>query len=173
MSTGLYGVVPKDIIACREQCFTVPSSFTITVAQWELYWPFVDNIWSLNSKSTATEDGIVRVYWNCRQHRTEHWPTPTSKAGESEAPPKKRNKPARLVIGCKIKLIAIWDKGNVQLTLGSGPKEHNHSLRDSDDYKTCSALVSLATYQLSLGHPAAKAYHILSGDTDEEIVGLS
>jgi len=77
--------------------------WTLSKAQHDLYWPYVNNLWSRKQKGRVNKQtGIITEYWNCRLHaKKDYKPDLTHKV--------KRQKTSRQAIGCGMKIKKIID----------------------------------------------------------------
>ncbi len=72
MPTTLFSEVPANIADLRRRLFSLEEPVELPRAEWDLVWPYVDNIWVKN-KDRAGADGRRTVYYLCRRYYTKTW----------------------------------------------------------------------------------------------------
>jgi hypothetical protein len=63
-SAGFVG--PPDLASWRQRLFQLNGGETVTLSleQWQQYWPFVSNLWTRNSAYTSTRKQTTRSHWS-------------------------------------------------------------------------------------------------------------
>lgn len=62
--------VPEDIAAIWKNLFQVNDTITLSLEEYNKYWPYVDNVWSSKSTPDTLKDGSIVEYFCCRCHPT-------------------------------------------------------------------------------------------------------
>ena len=53
--------LPPDLLSMRQQVFELAMPLTWTGAEYDIYWPFVDNIWVHNHSEKKTKRDTIRI----------------------------------------------------------------------------------------------------------------
>ena len=111
---------------------------TLSGAEWETYWPWIDNVWPYKRRyvSQSTKQFTTIVGNGGR-------PGPL-KDGEKRV--RKRLKPTRESIQCKAQLKAVWENGVVVLSRVDLLCNHLDSLEDADYAKRPSEFGRIAAF---------------------------
>ena len=75
--------VPENIAAVRKNLFQVNDTITLSLEEYNKYWPYVDNVWSSKGTPDTLKDGSIVEYFRCRCHPTEEY-IPENKANEQD-----------------------------------------------------------------------------------------
>jgi len=136
--------VPPDLASWRQRLFEFNGGdkITLSLEQWQLYWPFVTNIWTRHAAPyTPKRKQTVRTRWVCRFHKGK----PDDSLGNGN-----RNKNVRKAIGCPAKLTEIHDTlSDRRLYTIDGC--HNHLMSDLDSTKINEGIQSWIETQLRQG----------------------
>ncbi|KAF8534573.1 hypothetical protein BDD12DRAFT_406979 [Trichophaea hybrida] len=57
---------PPDLQAWRDRLFHVAETIVMTEADWNTYWPHIDNVWSHRSTQVSKNGPIKTHYYDCR-----------------------------------------------------------------------------------------------------------
>ena len=140
---------PDNIAAIRKELFEVFQTITLSLEEYNSYWPYVDNIWSSKGTLRSTKDGGTVEYFRCRCHPVkEHIP-------ENEGR-RKRQKSSQDALGCemRIRVIKSLNIGTIDRT--SNSLYHVHTLKDIDSRKRPSAFRDLAAVEVAKNYTAAE-----------------
>ena len=164
MSTLL--AVPPNLAEIRQQLFNAAEPIFMNETQWDAYFPYMDNVWSLHKTLGETRQGLTTSYYHCRlvrkTHQPKRKPEPTSPDQKrSDCPPPKRQ--IREGSACQMKLKVVRSKPNQNdptvpiytITRHSDAKEykeHTHTLLELDALKRDSALRDIAKAESSKGY---------------------
>ena len=146
--------VPSDLAQWRQRLFESGETMTLSLEQWEQYWPFMTNVWTRNRQPyTPKRKKTVRTHWDCRFHR--------DKACKSFGAGK-RDKQVREEIGCPAKLVEVHDclTNQREYTMTG---QHNHSISELDITKRNDAIQSWVKTQLLQGFPATAIEKVAKG----------
>ena len=143
--------LPPSIATVRSQIFCIDSTVVLSKTDWDLYWPYCDNIWSLARQNTNKEKTKVTSYYDCRLHPTnDHVPEGSGKSL------RKRQKPSRTAIGCPIKMKVIRHEDFVEMIRVGSATVHNHDLDTSDREKRPSIFRKTAADEVSKGYKVSE-----------------
>jgi hypothetical protein len=148
--------IPPDLVSWRQRLFecNVGETVRLSSEQWQLYWPFVTNIWTRHtSPYTPKRKTTVRTHWDCRFFK---------ERADVSLGSGKRGKKTRRAIGCPAKLTEIHDtSSDVRQYAMDG--RHNHSLTDLDMTKINEAIQSWVKIQLQQGFSAMAIERVAKG----------
>jgi len=145
------------IEAFRQHLFALDDVLSLPKAEWDVYWPHVDNIWS--KKKTNTAEGRQTAYFLCRLHSTKDW-----EPAERTVANRQRQKTCRIAIGCGMKMRVIFrmEERMVEVERHGDCQQHCHTLEDSVRMKQNSACRSLAASEVAEGYAVAAVLRNLS-----------
>ena len=145
MSTTLFSEVPANIAELRQRLFSLEEPLELPREEWELVWPYVDNIWVKN-QDRSDADGRRTVYYLCRRHSKKTW-VPKPKQGSRQ-----RRRLAREAIGCGMRFKAVYTATSVTATRTSECESHCHDLELLDFQKKNSGVMAVAAKEASRGY---------------------
>lgn len=148
--------IPPDLVSWRQRLFECNEGETITLSseQWQLYWPFVTNIWTRHEPPyTPKRKKTVRTHWDCRFYKEK---------ADISLGSGQRGKKTRKAIGCPAKLTEIHDivSGGRKYTMNG---RHNHCLADLDMTKINEAIQLWVKSQLTQGFSAMAIERVAKG----------
>ena len=149
--------LPPDLANMRSQFFSPPdASISLTRAEFDKLWPYMDNMYTLSKRHPPTNDGTQSVYYNCRFFRTKDYiPVDIAK--------RQRNRSCRTATGCPAKLkLVFYGQSRVEISR-SGPGLHNHDLREIDSAKRNTAIRELAADEVAKGYKPSHVHRNLRG----------
>ncbi|KAI5808718.1 hypothetical protein DFH27DRAFT_540784 [Peziza echinospora] len=139
---------PPDLDEWRRRLFTVDTSITMTAAEWDTYWPYIDNVWSHRSTQRSKKGPFVTHYYDCRLKGR-----PPGTPVNQDPNKKKRKRTARERDLCEMKIKIIetttpnktYTIEKVKREIGTNGEEpageyHRHTLDESDRIKRNSVL---------------------------------
>ena len=161
--------LPRDINHVRHILFTLPMPFSLSQANHELFWPFIDNAYSIrstNDVSLRKVDGRpkhVRHHVICRFKR--------ARAAPSASQGKRASSTKRATVGCDVsfKLLAFtdhweyWPRKSGDLALITC-QYHEYSLDETDANKRNSFLRALVGAEVAKGYYPATIIGSLTGE---------
>jgi len=62
---------PPAIEAFRRRLFALKEVLSLPKTEWDIFWPYVDNIWTKKKANTA--EGRQTAYYLCRLHSNKDW----------------------------------------------------------------------------------------------------
>ena len=150
--------VPADIGVMRQRLFQLAEPVVLSQADWEIYWPFVDNVYAYRDKRPEKKDGSQLSYWQCRLHR-KSW------QGSRHAGVRQRHKGSRQGSVCNF-VVHVTRRLGGSYEIRRAPKHsntHSHSLDESDAVKINSALRRQCQEQVTKGVNPAHIVTVLQG----------
>ncbi len=143
--------LPRDTANTRQLLFTLPLPFSLSRANYELFWPLVDNVYSIHkTRHVQSQSGdFTRHLVHCRFKRA-YKVTPSSSLGL-------RAVTKRAFTSCKASFRLLEYSSHVEFhVISNQPSDHDHSLDESDANKRNSTLLGLVQRDIAKGYtPAA------------------
>jgi hypothetical protein len=165
----------------RQQLFNAAKPIFMNETQWDVYFPYMDNVWSLHKTLGETRQGLTTLYYHCRlvckTHQPKRKPEPTSPDQKrSDRPPPKWQ--IREGSACQMQLKVVRSKPNQNDPMSliytiprhsdtKECKEDTNTLLELDALKWNSALRDIAKAESSNGYAPAVITHALGGIASE------
>jgi hypothetical protein len=162
--------LPYDIGHVRQMLFTLPLPFSLSIANQELFWPLINNAYSIrhsenvgprkrNSRATHVRHCVI-----CRFKRARALPSASQGKHASSI---KRN-----IAGCDVTFHLLAFSDHYKYWPAKKPSDvdfitclgHSHSLDESDANKRNSFLRKLVGAEVANGYPPAAVIRSLIGD---------
>ncbi|KAI4127011.1 MAG: hypothetical protein LQ338_003424 [Usnochroma carphineum] len=160
---------PKNIAAIRQQLFEVADKIELHTHEFDLYWPYVDNVWVRQHRAGSDKSGRYRTdYYACRLQRPTYTPKAVDKPRPEGAPTRKKH--IREGGKCHMKVKVVRYEGGYQgVTIAQlGDKtEHLHDLDMMDKIKRSTVLMDIARSEVMNGYMPASVYAVMSEDEDK------
>ncbi|RMD39242.1 hypothetical protein DV735_g5885, partial [Chaetothyriales sp. CBS 134920] len=138
---------PPDLAQMRQRLFAVPESIELSVADFEQYFPFVDNVWRKTKLGVdeLAPGSNTELYW-CRLRKAPGLkPQPPKPVPEGKMRRRKREKPDKT---CNMAIKVVYtdgpDKKVVISRTVSKEEEHTHDLDYIDSIKRNGAIMDVA-----------------------------
>ena len=137
--------VPPNIARIRQILFELREPIEMSLDEFALYWPFIDNIW-VKHRPQSTRNGIyVTDYYMCRLRR------PTCKSKQQKVQPAEGKKPRAKAVReggtCNFQMKIVKFEGAVTtITISRTPGSshtHSHDLDHMDNVKRNSGLMGV------------------------------
>ena len=155
--------LPRDVGHVRQILFTLPVLFSLNKANHELFWPLIDNAYSIRQSESVgfrKRDGRpahVRHHVICRFKR--------SRAVPSASQGKRASSTKRVITGCDVSFNLLAFSTHYEYYPRSQLKhsdlvtclQHSHSLDESDANKRNSFLRELVGAEVTNGYPPAES----------------
>lgn len=147
--------IPPNIERIREEMFEVRQPIELSLEEYNLYWPFIDNVW-VKQRTTLTRDKTTTSdYYCCRQRKQ-----PKRNEDKQQVSPypgvKKRHRASREGPPCGFQIKVVRTEGAfTSVTIcrqGNCAPSHSHDLEHMDKMKRNSGLLSFVKQE------AEKAY---------------
>ncbi|KAI9846956.1 MAG: 2,5-diamino-6-(ribosylamino)-4(3H)-pyrimidinone 5'-phosphate reductase, partial [Pleopsidium flavum] len=144
---------PPNLEMLRQRLYEVKEKIELTVDEWNLYWPYVDNVWCRTQRRADIFNGLYETdYYACRLHRATYQPDPARATDESKP---KRKKQRREGGTCQMRLKAVLFRGacpSYTITQVGEFKEHTHDLDHMDKVKRNSVVMDIAKSEVMKGY---------------------
>jgi len=150
---------PAELSSIRPILFNLPVPFSLTRADYEKFWPFIDNVYiTYQSRNYPFQNPPYGVrYIRCR-----HKHDPRDRPPAPIRGPRKR-----AAISCDVRFkLLIFHKHVECWQLTDNSHLHTHSLDESDANRRNSVIKGLVRRELSRGHPPAEVVAALRGNGD-------
>lgn len=156
---------PPKLETMRRRLYEVKDKIELKVEEWDLYWPYVSNVWSRTQRRTDSLNGYNETdYFACRLHRPTYDPGPT-RSGEEGRP--KRKKQRREGGTCQMRIKAVLSYGacsSYTITQVGDHKQHTHDLDHMDQVKRNSVVMQIAKSEVIKGYTLSSILALLNED---------
>ncbi|KAL8869959.1 MAG: hypothetical protein Q9174_003879 [Haloplaca sp. 1 TL-2023] len=160
---------PRNIAEIRQRLFEVREKIVLQAHEFELYWPYVDNVWVRQHRGGQDKSGTyITDYYACRLQRPTYTPKPVDKPRPEGTPTRKKQ--IREGGKCHMKLKVVRYKGGFQsITINQlGDKiEHLHDLDAMDKIKRTTILMDIARAEVMRGFMPASVFTIMSENEEK------
>ena len=158
---------PPHLSTLRRRLFEIKGRIELRQEEFDLYWPYIDNVWVRQHRANAERRGRYTTdYYACRLHRPTYTPT---KGPRPEGKPT-RKKQIREGGTCQMRLKIIRYEGGFTglsiMQIGE-QGEHTHDLDHIDKIKRASALMDIARSEVMKGYMPASVYTVMSQDREK------
>ncbi|KAL8945162.1 MAG: hypothetical protein Q9211_000314 [Gyalolechia sp. 1 TL-2023] len=157
---------PKNIAAIRQLLFDVSEKIELHTHEFDLYWPYVDNVWVRQHRAGTDKTGRYRTdYYACRLQRPTYTPKAVDKPRPEGTPTRKKQ--IREGGKCHMKLKVVRYEGGYQgvtITQLGDKTEHLHDLDTMDRIKRSTVLMEIARSEVMNGYMPASVYTVMSED---------
>lgn len=148
--------------------FECKDPIEISIAEFQTYWPFIDNVW-VKQRSNSTKEGRCTTdYYTCRLHRPSHRSSETKPSSEGK-PPRTRKVREGGLCNFQIKVVRFegaYSTVTMARTPGSSTV-HSHDLDYSDQVKRNSGLMDLARRETAKGYLPSSIYARFQEEPDK------
>ena len=164
----LFTSLPHDtdqISYMRKLLFDLPIPFSLTIANYKLFWPLIDNVYVIEkTRHVEAQSGdFKRHLISCRFKRAYNV-TPSSSLGPRASSTKRSKKQCTV----SFRLLEYSDHVEFQLS-GGNPFLHDHSLDESDANKRNSALRDHVQFDITRGYAPAAVIGSIRGKGQSEV----
>ena len=160
---------PRHLGTMRQALFEVRGKLEVSVEDFELYWPYVDNVWVRQHKAGTDKPGKnVTDYYACRLQRPTYTPKDTDKPRPEGKPTRKKH--IREGGKCQMKVKTIRYNGGYSsytITQVGDPTEHAHDLDHMDKIKRNTVLMDMARSEVMKGYMPPSVHTVMCEDTDK------
>lgn len=163
---------PPDLAQMRQRLFDLEEPIELAVADFDAYFPFVDNIWRKLRAGEAQPEGNVRTdYYACRLRRganqKPHVPRPTPEGKQT------RKKRARDDKTCSMTMKVVYNAGPVESCTVTRAvdkfQKHSHDLDYIDSTKRNSGIMDTARREATKGFLPASIFWKMWEEPDKMI----
>ncbi|RMJ26870.1 riboflavin biosynthesis protein [Aspergillus sp. HF37] len=158
---------PPNLARVRKTMFECKDPIEIGLDEFEIYWPFVDNVWVKQRSNASKEGHCTTDYYMCRLRRPTHRSSDNRPLPEGKRPRKKRVREGG-VCNFQIKVIRFegaFSTVTIARTPGSST-EHSHDLDYIDKVKRNSGLMEFAWREACKGYLPSSIYTKLQEEPD-------
>ncbi|KAI4250024.1 MAG: hypothetical protein L6R42_008805 [Xanthoria sp. 1 TBL-2021] len=157
---------PRNIAGIRQRLFDVAEKIELRKDEFDLYWPYVDNVWVRQHRAGSDKTGLYKTdYYACRLQRPTYTPKAVDKPRPDGTPTRKKQ--IREGGKCHMKLKVVRYEGGYQsVTINQlGDKtQHLHDLDYMDKIKRTTVLMEIARSEVMSGYMPASVYTVMSED---------
>lgn len=157
---------PPRLAEMRKRFFELKERIELRVEEFELYWPYVDNVWVRQHRANADKTGrIITDYYACRLQRPTYTP---NKGLRPDKPARKKH--IREGGTCQKKLKTVrYNGGYTGITIIpiGDQNEHTHSLDHIDEVKRTSVLMDIARSEVMSGYMPASVFTVMNEDLEK------
>lgn len=158
---------PPHLSTMRRRLFEIKERIELRLEEFDLYWPYVDNVWVRQHRANAEKRGKYTTdYYACRLHRPTYTP---SKGPRPEGKPT-RKKQIREGGTCQMRLKVVrYEGGHTGLAIMQigDQAEHTHDLDHIDKIKRASVLMDIARSEVMKGYMPASVFTVMSQDPEK------
>src|SRR6266516_6745116 len=154
--------IPANIAAIRQRLFDLDEPIHLTIAEFELYLPYMDNVYTKRTTRTTRNGNSVcqYTYYDCVMRRPTH--TTTKLSTDQRAA--KRTKRLGSTCPVRIKSIRIqYSNGETAYQISRLGPSHTHDITESDLIRRNSALRGIAATESSKGYAPATIIGAIHG----------
>lgn len=152
---------PPHLLQMRHRLFEVQNRIELHLDEFELYWPYVDNVWVRQHRANTDKSGrYVTDYYACRLQRPTY--TPTKERAEGKPT---RKKQIRQGGTCQMRLKTVrYVGGYVGMSIMQigEQTEHTHDLDHIDKIKRTSVLMDIARSEVMKGYMPASVFTVMN-----------
>lgn len=159
---------PHDLALLRQRLFEMKDTIELRIAEFDRYWPYIDNVWVRQHKAGADRTGRTSTdYYACRLQRPTYMPKADTLRREGQPTRKKHIREGGT---CQMRLKTIRYEGGYSgytiLQVGD-QTEHTHDLDHMDKIKRTSVLMEIARSEVMKGYMPASVYTIMNEDMEK------
>ncbi|CAF9918983.1 MAG: 2,5-diamino-6-(ribosylamino)-4(3H)-pyrimidinone 5'-phosphate reductase [Heterodermia speciosa] len=158
---------PPRLAEMRTRLFELKEKIELRVEEFELYWPYVDNVWVRQHRANADKSGrVITDYYACRLQRPTYNP---SKGLRPEGKPA-RKKQIRQGGTCQKRLKTVHHNGGytgITIIPVGDQDEHTHDLDHIDEVKRTSVLMDIARSEVMRGYMPASVFTVMNEDPEK------
>ena len=160
---------PRHLAAMRQRLFEVKSKIELQVDEFDLYWPYIDNVWVRQHRAGTDKSGRYTTdYYACRLQR----PTYTPKDKDRPKPDGKPSRKKQIREGgtCQMRIKTVrFDGGYSGYTIAQvgEQNQHTHDLDHMDKIKRTTVLMEIARSEVMKGFMPASVFTVMSEDIEK------
>ncbi|EER28307.1 2,5-diamino-6-(ribosylamino)-4(3H)-pyrimidinone 5'-phosphate reductase [Coccidioides posadasii str. Silveira] len=148
--------VPPNIARIRQEMFELRQPIELSLEEYNLYWPFIDNVWVKQRSSTTRDKTATSDYYCCRQRKQPTRRNEEKAQGQPYPEGKRRHRAVREGPVCGFQIKVVKTEGTfASVTISRQTNcsaNHSHDLDHMDKVKRNSGLLSFIKQE------AEKAY---------------
>ena len=160
---------PRGLVSMRKRLFDVADNVELQAREFELYWPYVDNVWVRQHRGGTNKSGLLTTdYYACRLQR----PTYTPKDADRPRPDGKPTRKKQIREGgkCQMRLKVVHYEGgfrSVTISQIGDKTQHTHDLDQMDRIKRTTVLMEIARSEVMKGYMPASVFTVMSEDEEK------
>ena len=158
--------LPRDTAKLQNILFTLPLLFSLNIADYKLFWPLIDNVYSIRTSRDVTRPRPYQYHYTiCRYKRSRIAP-PSSQSSLQRASTTKR-----IIQSCDVSFAILEFQDHVEFhhVQRQALCCHNHSLDESDANKRNSLIRGLVQRDIVKGYAPAAVIGALRGNGRADI----
>ena len=156
---------PPHLFQMRQRLFEVKNRIELRLEEFELYWPYVDNVWVRQHRANTDKSGrYVTDYYACRLQRPTYTPTKEKPEGKPT-----RKKHIRQGGTCQMRLKTVrYVGGYVGMSIMQigEQAQHTHDLDYIDKIKRTTILMDIARSEVMKGYMPASVFTVMNEDPE-------
>lgn len=158
---------PPHLAHIRQRLFEMREKVELQVDEFELYWPYVDNVWVRQHRANTDKSGRhVTDYYACRLQRPTYTP---NKEPRPEGKPT-RKKQIRQGGTCQMRLKTVRYTGGyagVSILQIGEQTQHTHDLEYIDKLKRTTVLMDIARSEVMKGYMPASVFTVMNENPEK------
>ena len=154
---------PPYVASMRQALFDIKQPVELKPEEFEMYWPFVDNVWVRQHKAGVDRAGRNTDYYACRLQRPTYAPKRDSLRPEGK---QRRVKQTRQGGTCQMRIKTVRYEGDVKKVTISriGEHSHSHDLDSMDKLKRNTVVMEIARSEVMKGFMPASVFTVMNTD---------
>lgn len=159
---------PKDLATMRQRLFEARDKIELRVEEFELYWPYIDNVWVRQHRAGTDKSGRNTTdYYACRLQRPTYTPKDVDKPRPEGKPTRKKQ--IREGGTCQMRVKTIRYNGGysgITIMQVGDQTQHSHDLDHMDKIKRTTVLMEIARSEVMKGYMPASVFTVMSKYAD-------
>ena len=152
----------------RQSLYHLREPVDLKEEEFELYWPYIDNVWVRQHKASVDKTGRSNIdYYACRLQRPTYTPKRAAEPRPEGQP--QRKKKTREGGTCQVRAKVTKHQGQYKkLTISRiGDQEHSHDLDYIDKVKRNSAVMDIARSEVMKGYMPASVFTVMHEEPEK------
>ena len=160
---------PRSIHEMRQRLFQVSNKIELQPHEFDLYWPYVDNVWVRQHRAGMDRSGrLTTDYYACRLQRPTYTPKEASKSRPEGKPSRKKQIREGGTCQMRIKTVRFSGGYNAVTIQPVGDQiQHSHDLDHMDRIKRTTVLMEIARSEVMKGYMPASVFSVMSEDIEK------
>ena len=146
----------------RQSLFDLKDPVDLKEQEFNLYWPYIDNVWVRQHKYHVDQSGRSNTdYYACRLQRATYAPKRANEPRPEGQPQRKKKTRPGGTCQMRIKVTKHQAQFNKLTISRIGDHEHTHDLEHLDKIKRNSAVMDIARSEVMKGYMPASVYTVM------------
>jgi hypothetical protein len=158
--------LPRDTAHVREILFTLPLPFSLSTTNYQLFWPLIDNVYSILVSRGCTRPNNYRYYYVIYRYKRARDASPVPSQSSSQ----RASTTKRSIKACQFCIIRIRGSRGVSSHERHLECRHDHSLDESDANKRNSLLRAIVQCDIAKGYAPAAVIGVFRGTVQADIL---